>query len=82
MVSVRADDPYRVCRMQQLTVAAGRLQDNNTYLLFNRDPVERMLAFLRQYFDPQLSSDGASLAITTGPPHALPARFCLWSPGL
>ena len=39
--------------------------DNNTYLRFNRDPVDRMLAYLRDHFDPRDPAKG-SLAISSG----------------
>lgn len=40
--------------------------DNNSYLLFNRDPIDRMLEYFKQYFDPMRHDPGFSLAITGG----------------
>jgi hypothetical protein len=40
------------------------LSDHNTYLRFNREPVDRMIAYLEQYF--RTASDATSLAIYDG----------------
>eukprot|EP00211_Chloroparvula_japonica_P001276 CAMPEP_0119120864 /NCGR_PEP_ID=MMETSP1310-20130426/1728_1 /TAXON_ID=464262 /ORGANISM="Genus nov. species nov., Strain RCC2339" /LENGTH=575 /DNA_ID=CAMNT_0007110371 /DNA_START=42 /DNA_END=1766 /DNA_ORIENTATION=- len=40
--------------------------DNNTYLHFNRDPVDAMIGFLRTYFEPESFEEGYSLAICGG----------------
>ncbi len=42
------------------------LSDNNSYLLFNRDPVDRMIEYLHAYFRPDYAESGASLAISGG----------------
>ncbi|PHJ24171.1 adenylosuccinate lyase [Cystoisospora suis] len=42
------------------------LGDHNTYLRFNREPCDRMIGFLRQYFDPGEPEEGYSLAISSG----------------
>eukprot|EP00887_Chlorella_sp_A99_P003240 scaffold9.g3240.t1 len=42
------------------------ISDNNSYLLFNRDPVDRMIAYLRAFFRPDAAAPGASLAIQGG----------------
>lgn len=71
------------CPPDGILNAVYALSDYNTYLLFNRDPVERMLAYLRRYFDPHKCSEGESLAISSGALRprcsscyfALPARF-------
>ncbi|CBZ56397.1 conserved hypothetical protein [Neospora caninum Liverpool] len=42
------------------------LGDHNTYLRFNREPCDRMIGFLRQYFDPSEPEEGYSLAISSG----------------
>lgn len=42
------------------------LSDNNSYLLFNRDPVDRMIEYLHAYFRPGYAESGASLAISGG----------------
>jgi len=40
--------------------------DNNSYLTFNRDPVDKMIALLKQYFSPTNIEEGYSLAISYG----------------
>lgn len=40
--------------------------DNNSYLLFNRDPVDQMIQHLKHYFRPDISETGFSLAISGG----------------
>ena len=40
--------------------------DNNSYLRFNRDPVDMMIGYLKQYFDPKHAEDGFSLGISMG----------------
>jgi len=40
--------------------------DNNSYLLFNRDPVDKMISYLKEYFRPDISEPGYSLAISGG----------------
>ncbi|KAK9836379.1 hypothetical protein WJX84_009511, partial [Apatococcus fuscideae] len=42
------------------------ISDNNSYLLFNRDPVDRMLEYLRSYFTPSSPDPEFSLAIQGG----------------
>ena len=42
------------------------ISDNNAYLRFNRDPVDRMIDFLKRYFDPKTPEPGFSLGITMG----------------
>lgn len=42
------------------------ISDNNSYLLFNRDPVDRMIAYLSHFFRPDAAEPGASLAISGG----------------
>ncbi len=43
------------------------ISDNNSYLLFNRDPIDRAIQYLRNYFSPDdTSSDESSLAIQFG----------------
>ncbi|KAK9821755.1 hypothetical protein WJX81_004208 [Elliptochloris bilobata] len=42
------------------------IADNNSYLLFNRDPVDRMVAYLRAFFRPECAETGATLAISGG----------------
>ena len=40
------------------------VSDNNAYLRFNRDPVDKMITHLREYFDPKTPEPGFSLGIT------------------
>ena len=42
------------------------ISDNNSYLFFNRDPIDRMLAYMDRFFDPEWAEDGFSLAISGG----------------
>ena len=42
------------------------IADNNSYLLFNRDPVDRMVAHLHAFFRAECAEPGASLAIHGG----------------
>lgn len=55
------------CSPDDILSAVYSLSDYNTYLLFNRDPVDRMIAYLRKYFDSRRCEDvRESLAITSG----------------
>lgn len=40
--------------------------DNNSFLLYNRDPVDRMIEYLKKYFKPGDSSSDTSLSICMG----------------
>jgi len=42
------------------------IADNNAYLRYNRDPVDEMLKFLTDMFDPKTPEEGFSLGISTG----------------
>ena len=42
------------------------IADNNAYLRFNRDPVDKMLGLLNKYFDPSVAEKAYSLGITMG----------------
>lgn len=42
------------------------ISDNNSFLLFNRDPVDCMIEYLHTYFRPDYAESGASLAISGG----------------
>jgi hypothetical protein len=57
------------CSPDDILDAIYSFSDNNTYLLFNRDPVDKMISHLRYFFDPRDLSKG-SLAISVG--------ACLW----
>ena len=53
------------CSPDEILDAIYSFSDNNTYLLFNRDPVERMIGYLKEFFSPK-DEGGYSLAISTG----------------
>ncbi|GMH41918.1 hypothetical protein BSKO_09837 [Bryopsis sp. KO-2023] len=40
--------------------------DNNSFLLYNRDPIDRMIDYLKKYFGPTVNNPGCSLAISMG----------------
>jgi hypothetical protein len=40
--------------------------DNNSFLLYNRDPIDKMIRYLKHYFSPDHEEDGYSLAIYGG----------------
>lgn len=42
------------------------ISDNNSFLLFNRDPIDCMIDHLRTHFRPESAEAGASLAISGG----------------
>jgi len=42
------------------------ISDNNAFLRFNRDPVDKMIAMLNKFFDPQVQEKGFSLGISLG----------------
>lgn len=42
------------------------LGDNNSYIRFNRDPIDRMIDYLEENFNPTLIEEGFSLAIFGG----------------
>jgi len=42
------------------------ISDNNSFLLFNRDPVDRMIAYLKHFFRPNEVEPGFSLGISGG----------------
>jgi hypothetical protein len=42
------------------------ISDNNSFLLFNRDPVDRMIAYLQHCFQPNQVEQGFSLGISGG----------------
>ena len=50
--------------VRQLLYSIG---DNHAFLRTNRDPCDRMISYLKQYFDPTQAKDGkSSLAIRSG----------------
>jgi hypothetical protein len=42
------------------------VSDNNAFLLFNRDPIDRMLSYFKSFFRPDVVEQGLSLAIMGG----------------
>jgi len=40
--------------------------DNHSYLRGNRDPIDKMIVFLKKYFDPDRFEEGFTLAIAGG----------------
>ena len=42
------------------------ISDNNAFLRFNRDPVDKMIAMMNEFFDPQVQEKGFSLGISLG----------------
>lgn len=40
--------------------------DNNSFLAFNRDPVDKMIEYLKKYFSADKVEDGFTLAISGG----------------
>eukprot|EP00775_Hariotina_reticulata_P012285 gene12285-12421_t len=42
------------------------ISDNNSYLLFNRDPIDRMISYFQAMFQPDSFEEGYSLAIVGG----------------
>ena len=51
---------------EQLLQCLYSISDNNSFLLFNRDPVDRMIAYLQHYFSPTQLEQGFSLGISGG----------------
>lgn len=42
------------------------ISDNNSFLLFNRDPIDSMITYLKTYFKPDSFEAGCSLSISAG----------------
>ena len=42
------------------------ISDNNSFLLFNRDPIDRMIAYMKKYFKPNEVEKGFDLSIAMG----------------
>ena len=51
---------------ESLLLCMYSLSDNNAYLRFNRDPVDKMISYLKMYFAPDSVENGFSLAIQGG----------------
>jgi hypothetical protein len=54
------------CTQEDILRCLYSISDNNSFLLFNRDPVDRMIEYLHTYFRPDYAEVGASLAISGG----------------
>lgn len=54
------------CPPDDLLAAVYSLADHHTYLLYNRDPVERMIEYLQMFFSPRKIEGNWSLAISSG----------------
>lgn len=59
---------YRSARLteEDIQLCIVSMADNNTFLAFNRDPVDAMITHLQQHFSPDQPEAGASLAISGG----------------
>lgn len=51
---------------EEILTCLYSIGDNNSYLLYNRDPIDKMIALLQRYFKPNEFEDSFSLAITGG----------------
>jgi hypothetical protein len=51
---------------EQILQCLYAISDNNSYLLFNRDPIDRMILYFKAIFKPSSYEDGFSLAIQGG----------------
>jgi hypothetical protein len=55
-----------ICAQEDILRCLYSISDNNSFLLFNRDPIDRMIGYLRSYFRPEVAEPGCSLAISGG----------------
>ena len=51
---------------EEILLCLYSISDNNSFLLFNRDPIDRMIAYLKSYFRPDQVEHSFSLGINTG----------------
>jgi len=51
---------------EEILAVLYSISDNNAYLRFNRDPVDKMIGYLKEYFDPKTPEAGFNLGITMG----------------
>ena len=51
---------------EQIRQCLYSIGDNNSFLTFNRDPVDKMIFYLKNYFSPTQVEEGFSLAISGG----------------
>eukprot|EP00210_Caulerpa_lentillifera_P005855 g5599.t1 len=51
---------------ETLLLCLYSISDNNSFLLYNRDPIDKMISYLHKFFDPKKSSSISSLAIVMG----------------
>ncbi len=54
------------CAQEDILRCLYSIGDNNSFLLFNRDPIDRMINYLRTYFRPDAAESGFSLGIHGG----------------
>ncbi|GLC41087.1 hypothetical protein PLESTB_000944400 [Pleodorina starrii] len=59
---------YRSARLseEEILLCIYSISDNNSYLLFNRDPIDRFIHFFHRYFKQDSHEPGYSLAIQGG----------------
>ncbi|GFR42252.1 hypothetical protein Agub_g3147 [Astrephomene gubernaculifera] len=59
---------YRSSRLseEEILLCIYSISDNNSYLLFNRDPIDRFIQFFHRYFRPDSHEPGYSLGIQGG----------------
>ncbi|EFJ53122.1 hypothetical protein VOLCADRAFT_115699 [Volvox carteri f. nagariensis] len=59
---------YRTARLseEEILLCIYSISDNNSYLLFNRDPIDRFIHFFHRYFKSDTHEPGYSLAIQGG----------------
>ncbi|GIM01993.1 hypothetical protein Vretimale_6695 [Volvox reticuliferus] len=59
---------YRSARLseEEILLCIYSISDNNSYLLFNRDPIDRFIHFFHRYFKSDSHEPGYSLAIQGG----------------
>lgn len=72
-VATRNSEKDFLCRYRSSKLAEEEIlgclysiSDNNSFLLFNRDPIERMIKYMEHYFKPSTYETGYSLNISHG----------------
>lgn len=51
---------------EEILLCLYSISDNNSFLLYNRDPIDRMISYLKNYFKPDSYEAGHSLSISAG----------------
>eukprot|EP00798_Chlamydomonas_sp_ICE-L_P010312 gene10312-8243_t len=51
---------------EEILTCLYSFSDNNSFLLFNRDPIDRMISYFKAYFNPESHEPGYSLSIQGG----------------